>query len=180
MFYSDIMRGDVTQLLLRQICQRLGTRANEHGVTLIEIILVTVVIGLMGQLAATNLLGQMPKKRLQGATNQIVWDLMAARTKAIMQNSNQIKVTFLNTSTYTIWDDANDNDVVDKDEAIAKNSNLHDDYHDVNIAKPLPDTFAFSSRGASSLVQDINLNNQSGAFRITVARNGKATTKKIH
>jgi predicted ABC-type ATPase len=105
---------------------------------------------------------------------------MAARMKAIMQNSDRIKVTFLNTSTYTIWNDANDDDVVNKDEIIARTSNLHDDYHDVNIAKPLPKTFAFSSRGASNLVQDIDLSNQSGAFRITVARNGKATSQKIH
>ena len=174
------MSGGVTQLLGNRLRQRLGRCANEHGVTMIEILLVTIVIGLMGQVAATNVIGQMPRKRLQGATNQIVWDLMAARMKAIMQNSNQIKVTFLNTSTYTIWDDTNDNDVVDKGEAIAKTSNLHDDYHDVSIAKPLPNTFAFSSRGVASLVQDIDLSNQSGAFRITVSRNGKATTQKIH
>jgi len=170
----------VTQLLGNRLRQRLERCTNEHGVTMIEILLVTIVIGLMGQVAATNVIGQMPRKRLQGATNQIVWDLMAARMKAIMQNSNQIKVTFLNTSTYTIWDDTNDNDVVDKGEVIAKTSNLQDDYYDVSIAKPLPTTFAFSSRGVASLVQDIDLSNQSGAFRITVARNGKATTQKIH
>jgi Tfp pilus assembly protein FimT len=174
------MRSAPSQLLWNPLRQRLGRRASEHGVTMIEILLVTVVIGLMGQLAVTNLIGQMPRKRLQGATDQIIWDLMAARMKAIMQNSDRIKVTFLNTSTYTIWNDANDDDVVNKDEIIARTSNLHDDYHDVNIAKPLPKTFAFSSRGASNLVQDIDLSNQSGAFRITVARNGKATSQKIH
>jgi type II secretory pathway pseudopilin PulG len=170
----------VTQLLGNQLRQRLGWLVNQRGITMIEILLVTIIIGFMGQVAATNLLGQLPRKRLQEATNQIVWDLMAARMKAIMQNSNQIKVTFRNTSTYTIWDDTNDNDVVDKGEIIAKTSNLHDDYHDVSVAKPLPNTFAFSSRGAASLVQDIDLNNQGGAFRITVSRNGKATTQKIH
>jgi Tfp pilus assembly protein FimT len=154
-------------------------RANERGVTLIEILLVTVVIGLMGQIAVTNLVGQMPKKRLQGATNQIVWDLMAARMTAIMQNNNQIKVTFHNTYTYTIWDDADDDAAIDKGEVIANTSNLHNDYYDVSIATPLPSTFAFSSRGASNLVQDIHLSNKSGAFRITVARNGKATSKKV-
>ena len=174
------MRRDLMQHLRNQMCQRLGMHANEYGVTMIEILLVTVVIGLMGQLAVTNLVGQMPKKRLQGATNQIIWDLMAARMKAIMQNSDRIKVTFPNASTYTIWDDANDDDFVNTGEVIAKTSNLHDDFHDVNIATPLPKTFAFSSRGASSLVQDIDLSNQSGAFRITVARNGKATSQKIH
>jgi Tfp pilus assembly protein FimT len=173
------MRRDVKQPLFIQIRQFIGTGANERGVTVVEILLVTVVIGLMGQLAVTNLVGQMPKKRLQGATNQIVWDLMAARMKAIMQNSNRIKVTFPNTYTYTIWDDADDDDVVDKDEVIAKSSNLHEDYHDVNLTKPLPATFAFSSRGASDLVQDIDLGNPSGAFRITVARNGKATSRKL-
>lgn len=83
------MRGGVRQLLVNPIRQRPKMRANERGVTLIEILLVTVVIGLMGQIAVTNLVGQMPKKRLQGATNQIVWDLMAARMTAIMQNNNQ-------------------------------------------------------------------------------------------
>jgi Tfp pilus assembly protein FimT len=174
------MRGDITPLLLQQMRQRLSMRADERGVTLIEILLATVVIGLMGQMAVTNLIGQMPRKRLQGATNQIVWDLMAARMKAIMQNNNRIKVTFHNTYTYTIWDDTDDDGVVDKGEMIAKASNLHNDYDDVSVAEPLPATFAFSSRGASNLVQDINLSNQSGAFRITVARNGKATVKKIH
>lgn len=174
------MRCDIAPLFVNPISRRLGMRANERGVTLIEILLVTVIVGLLGQMAVTNVVGQLPRKRLQGATNQIIWDLMAARMKAIMQDNDQIKVTFHNTHTYTIWDDADDDDVVDKDEVIAKTSDLHDDYYDVSIAKPLPNTFAFSSRGTSSLVQDIDLGNQSGAFRITVSRNGKATSKKLH
>jgi hypothetical protein len=58
------MSGSITQLLENQFRQRLGRCANEHGVTMIEILLVTIVIGLMGQVAATNVIGQMPRKRL--------------------------------------------------------------------------------------------------------------------
>jgi Tfp pilus assembly protein FimT len=153
--------------------------SKEGGVTIIEILVVTVIVGLMGQMAVTNLIGQMPGKRLQGASNQLVWDLMAARMKAIMQN-HDIKVTFPNNQSYTIWEDADNDDVVDAGELVAKSNDLYEQYHDVTIAEPLPNTFAFSSRGTSSLVQDINLGNVGGATRITVSRTGKATMKKIN
>ena len=153
---------------------------DSQGVTLVEILVVTIIIGLMAQIAAVNLIGQMPKHRLQGATNQMIWDLMAARMKAIMQNNSRIKVTFPNNHAYTIWDDADDDDAIDAGEVIAKSNDLSEQYHDVTIATPLPSTFAFSSRGTSSLVQDINLGNESGATRITVSRTGKASMKKLH
>jgi Tfp pilus assembly protein FimT len=155
-------------------------RCDSRGVTVVEILVVTIIIGLMAQIAAVNLIGQMPRHRLQGATSQIIWDLMAARMKAIMQNTSRIKVTFPNNHAYTIWDDADNDDVVDAGELIAKSNDLYEQYHDVTIAEPLPNTFAFSSRGTSSLVQDINLSNASGATRITVSRTGKATMKKFH
>jgi Tfp pilus assembly protein FimT len=157
-----------------------GSFTNEQGINLFEILLTTAIIGIVGQIAVVNLVGQLPKKRLQGATNQIVWDLMAARMKAIMQNHDRIKVTFVDTHTYTIWDDVNNDDVVNADEAIAKTSNLHDGSPDVNLAKPLPRTFGFSSKGAANRTQDMDLGNQSGAYRITISRNDKATSKKIH
>jgi type II secretion system protein H len=151
-----------------------------RGFTLIEILIVTSIVGIMAQVAVVNMVSQMPKHRLQGAASQVVWDLMAARMKAIMQNNNKIKVIFPNNHAYTIWDDANDDGVVDAGELIAKASNLREQYHDVTFAAPLPNTFAFSSRGTSSLAQDINLSNASGATRITVTRTGKARIEKIH
>ena len=174
------MRDGATPYPWRRPGQRWGSFANERGLTLIEILLTTAIIGIVGQIAVMNLVGQLPKKRLQGATNQIVWDFMAARMKAIMQNHDRIKVTFVDTHTYTIWDDVNNDDIVNADEAIAKTSNLHDDSPDVNLARPLPRTFGFTSKGAASRAQDMELGNQSGAYRITISRNGKATSKELH
>ena len=171
------MRGYVRIPPSNRLRQRLEMGSKEGGVTIIEILVVTVIVGLMGQMAVTNLIGQMPGKRLQGASNQLVWDLMAARMKAIMQN-HDIKVTFPNHQSYTIWEDADDDDVVDDGEWIAKTSNLHQEYHGVSFATPLPTTFAFSSRGTSTVAQNIDLGNKSGAIRITVARNGKAAIHK--
>ena len=43
---------------------------NKQGFTLLELLLVTCIMGVFAQLVAMDMLGQMPQRRLSGATRQ--------------------------------------------------------------------------------------------------------------
>jgi prepilin-type N-terminal cleavage/methylation domain-containing protein len=66
---------------------------NPKGVTIIEVVIVTAILGIAAELAAHNVISQMPKYRLQGAARRIALDLMEARSRAINQSVDVI-VTF--------------------------------------------------------------------------------------
>ena len=146
--------------------------ANCSGVTLVELLVVTALIGLLGELVALNLVSQMPKIRLNGATRQVMADLMAARMKAVMQ-SKTLKVTFPNTHEYLIWHDTDDDNSVGAGETIATSENILEKYHYVTFAAPLPAPFTFLSMGTASLSQNIHLTNGSASTSITVVISGK-------
>ena len=82
-----------------------SARHCQHGLTLAELLLGIVVIGVLAAVTAPNLRSQIPKYRLNGATRQVLGDLMAARMKAISQNT-PIAVffppTIQDTHSYTI------------------------------------------------------------------------------
>jgi prepilin-type N-terminal cleavage/methylation domain-containing protein len=136
---------------------------NNQGFTLPELLLSTFIIGVLAQLMAMNMLGQMPQRRLSGATQQITWDLMRARMQAIKLRQN-VQVTFVDAHTYTIWIDTNKNGVTDSGEEELKN--LYNNYRGVNVAST--NNITFNSRGASDHAATITLTNSKGLKVITV------------
>jgi len=105
----------------------------------------------------------MPLRRLSGATQQITWDLMRARMRAIKLRQN-VQVTFVDTHTYTIWIDTNKNGVTDSGEEELRN--LHNNYRGVNVTST--NNITFNSRGASHNAATITLTNSKGSKVIAV------------
>ena len=136
---------------------------NNQGFTLLELVLSTLIIGVLAQLMATGMTGQMPLRRLSGATQQITWDLMRARMRAIKLRQN-VQVTFVDTHTYTIWIDTNKNGVTDSGEEELRN--LHNNYRGVNVTST--NNITFNSRGASHNAATITLTNSKGSKVIAV------------
>jgi len=136
---------------------------NNHGFTLLELVLATCIIGVVAQLMAMDMIGQMPQRRLSGATQQMTWDLMRARMRAIKLRQN-VQVTFVDTHTYTIWIDTNKNGVTDSGEEEVQN--VYNKYRAVNVTST--SNITFNSRGASHNAATITLTNAKGSKVITV------------
>ncbi len=66
---------------------------NKNGVTLIELIVVFVIIGIMACLLAPNMGGWLPRYRLRSATRDIVSTMRIAQMKAV-SNRIQYQVNF--------------------------------------------------------------------------------------
>ena len=79
-----------------------------NGFTSTELMTVVAIIGVLAALAIPNIAGQMPRYRLNGATRQVMGDLMLARMEAVSQK-NEFTVSLLNDHEYMILDD-DDND----------------------------------------------------------------------
>jgi len=112
-------------------------RKSVSGLTLIEVMIVIVIIGIMAAIAAPNFMQYMKSRRLSGATMQLYVDLMNARGQAVSQN-NKVIVALISNNSYQIIRDLNGNGVVDTGETGVTKS-IHPDYYDV--------TFAASSSG---------------------------------
>ena len=149
---------------------------NRQGFTLVELLIATVILGVLAEIMAHNLLSQIALRRLNAASRQLAWDLREARIQAVKSNQ-RIKVVFPDQHHYTIWIDSDDDGVVDVSEFIAKSGNLQKKYHNVTFLSPLPQTFTFDSRGTCDTIQDINLQTSTISKRISITISGKV---KIH
>jgi prepilin-type N-terminal cleavage/methylation domain-containing protein len=136
---------------------------HQQGFTLLELVLSTLIIGVLAQLVAMDMLGQMSQRRLSGATQQMTWDLMRARMQAIKLRQN-VQVTFVDAHTYAIWIDTNKNGVIDSGEEEVKN--VHNHYRGVNVTST--NNITFNSRGASHNAATITLTNSKGSKVIAV------------
>ena len=136
---------------------------NNRGFTLLELVLSTLLIGVLAQLVAMDMIGQMPQRRLSGATQQMTWDLMRARMLAIKRRQN-VQVTFVDAHTYTIWIDTNKNGVTDSGEEELQD--MHNKYRGVTVTST--NTITFNSRGASQNTATITLTNSKGSKVVTV------------
>jgi prepilin-type N-terminal cleavage/methylation domain-containing protein len=146
--------------------------SNRQGLTLVELLIATMILGLLAEIMAHNLLSQMALRRLNAATRQLAWDLREARIQAV-KSSQRIKVVFPDQHHYTIWIDSDNDGVIDANEFIAKSGDLQKKYHNVTFPIPLPQTFTFDSRGMCNLIQDINLQNSNIYKKISITISGK-------
>ena len=145
------------------------------GFTVVELLIVIVIIGIMTSIAVQNLLSYRPKSRLNGAARTVVADLMAARMAAVKRKCKVI-VNFETTGAsagreYWIVIDENRNNAYDSGETKIVKS-LVGEYPDVKNIKADTKNI-FNSRGASSRMRNIILQNGSGQRTIRVSIAGR-------
>ena len=93
---------------------RQGALEDESGITLIELTMVIILMGLVFAIANSMWFGAIESRRVDSATNQLAADLRQAHTRAINRLADQTVILTAGNSEYTlpggVTDDLDDND----------------------------------------------------------------------
>jgi prepilin-type N-terminal cleavage/methylation domain-containing protein len=135
------------------------------GVTLIELIIVLVIIGILAGLAAPAMGGMINRNRLDGAVGQFTTDVAYARMVAVRAN-RQVEIVMQPTS-YTVQ-----RVELNGQKTQIKRLNLAAEYPGMSITTnlALPATLTFNSRG---LLQNAAVNT------VTVQQNSKSASVQL-
>jgi len=129
------------------------------GLTLIEMMLVMIVLGILLAIATPNIILFSSGYKLRGAAREVATDLQYARLLAVKENKD-FRVTF-NSSSYQV--------VRVSDGIAVKNRSLSSDYPEVTLTNA---SITFDSRGISS-ANTITVSNPRGTKNVTVAPTGR-------
>ncbi|MDI6796817.1 MAG: GspH/FimT family pseudopilin [Desulfatibacillaceae bacterium] len=148
---------------------RLKINRQQKGVTLVELLIVTVIIAIVAGIGVPNMIDYMPRIRLNGAARQIMTDMVVTRMNAVRQNC-KAEIKFNTSGTYEIWVDANRNNSKDAGEVTTKN--IKDNYSDVNITRAI--TIVLNSRGVATTWGYTKVTNSKGSKDIYMFMGGHA------
>jgi type IV fimbrial biogenesis protein FimT len=144
-----------------------------RGFTLTELIIVLGILGVALMLGETWLSSQLPNWRLNGATRQVVSDLVAAKMKAVVERNRQ-RVIFQDDHRYALLDDDNNNGKFDPGEHL-ESRDIRESYRDVVMTAS--NNPSFLPRGTASNLASITLSNSAGKRVITVSITGRVKVK---
>lgn len=142
-------------------------RRRNSGFTLAELVIVIAIIAIIAGIGLPNFVSFLPRIRLNGATRQVMTDLMVARMSAVKHACN-VRVSFNGTS-YTIWTDQDRDNTVDAGETQVKN--ILDNFPDINVV--LNQSVTFNSRGSANSSSWIWIYNEKGFGLINTNLTGR-------
>jgi len=154
--------------MVKQIKQRF--LHNNRGVTMMNLIVTVGIFFILAAIAVPNLVAQQPSRRLNGATRQVLAELVWARGKAAAEN-NKFVVFFTNNTTLTILDDDDGDETVDGGELTFTKS-FSDSFSDVTYAVAGDQPVVFNSRGTTGGTTTVTVSNASGTKDVSVSVTG--------
>jgi len=145
------------------------TKKNNKGLSLVELLIVFVVMGILTTIAVPSYQIFMTQRRLNGAARMVMSDLMAARMKAVSMNQ-RVKVSF-GGNEYQIWNDADFNGTVADHEGDNIRKLIYSEYYDVTLstsAEPI-----FHPRGTMDTQATVTLTNSRGSKYVIATSTGR-------
>jgi len=141
---------------MRGSCPLIGKM--ESGFTLVELIIVMAVFGILTAIAIPTFVSMMPKYRLNGSARQVMGDLMAARMKAVKENTT-VKVEWISDHEYKVSTDSEE-----------KTIDIQTNYRDITINSFK--NINFKSTGTAN-TGSITITNSTSSKKVTVAITGR-------
>ena len=136
----------------------------QSGVSLIEIMTVIGIMGIVASIAIPNYIGWLPKARLNGAARQVMGDLMAARMKAVSQNTT-VTVAWVSNHEYKIGGDP----PID----------IWPNYRDVTIGSVSGGSFSSNSFSSINFLSRGTMQPGGGSIGLTNSTNSKKVSVAI-
>ncbi|KAB2836916.1 MAG: prepilin-type N-terminal cleavage/methylation domain-containing protein [Candidatus Brocadia sp.] len=159
---------------------------NQRGFSIIEIVIAIAVIAILAGVSIPVYVSMKPVIRLNGATRQIMEDLMWARMQAINQNNKFIIIYDNSKYKYSILDDDDNNgtctagageSIITKyfrdDRDKLNPGKICGPYYDVTYSSSNANALIFHPRGNASNLTTITITNSSGTKTVSVAITGR-------